>query len=307
MTGRYNANPIYKFAGSPSDKRDLYLSYLIGNPEDKAIIKAWSKLKGAAQGKAIDFSYFSEPRDYLVSAIVSTYSSEAFIRECLDNLYNQSIADKIEIVIVDAASPENENKIIKEYYSHFRNITYLRTKRRISVYSAWNMAIKASTGTYCISVSTNDQLKRNACQILSDYLEQHPQCMLVFGDTVLTKQPHETFEDNTHYAKYEWPDYTFEFLLYHCYVGPHPMWRKRIHRLIGFFDERYLAIGDQEFWLRMGEKFEIHHLKEFTGLQWINDNSLSSKGNTPQLESLQIHAYYQNRFNQKSNLNKNLD
>ena len=41
---------------------------------------------------------------YLVSAIVSTYNSEKFIRGCLEDLENQTIADKLEIIVVNSGS-----------------------------------------------------------------------------------------------------------------------------------------------------------------------------------------------------------
>ena len=200
-------NSAYKLSGQANDRRDLYLSHLSVHPEDKAIIKAWNKLKGNRPDKEILHSNFSRPDNYLVSAIVSTYQSEAYIGECLDNLEGQSIANLIEIVIVDAASPEKESQIVKDQYGQFTNISYLRTKGKISVYAAWNLAIKASTGKYCISVSTNDQLRPNACELLADYLDKNDDCMLVYGDTYLTREPHETFDNNRHFAKFEWPDY----------------------------------------------------------------------------------------------------
>ena len=52
---------------------------------------------------------------YLVSAIVSTYNSERFIRGCLEDLENQTIADRLEIVVVNSGSEQNEDRIIKEF------------------------------------------------------------------------------------------------------------------------------------------------------------------------------------------------
>ena len=50
-----------------------------------------------------------------ISAIVSTYAAEAFMAEYLDELLGQSIAAQTEIIVVDANSPEKENKIVAEY------------------------------------------------------------------------------------------------------------------------------------------------------------------------------------------------
>ncbi|WP_407931600.1 glycosyltransferase, partial [Ignavibacterium album] len=47
-------------------------------------------------------------KDLLVSVIVSTYNSERFIRGKIEDLLNQSIFDKIEIIIINSGSLENE-------------------------------------------------------------------------------------------------------------------------------------------------------------------------------------------------------
>ncbi len=291
-----NAGDILKTLGKPDDARNIYLSYLSKVSEDEEVTRAWETLKDTELDKAIVEIRKAETADYLVSAIVSTYSSEEFIHECLENLESQSISGKMEIVVVDAASPQNEEKIVKEFQKRYQNIAYIRTKGRIGIYTAWNIAIKAASGRYCISVSTNDCLRQNACEILTHALDENPDCMLVYGDTYLTKRPHETFENNTHYATYQWPPYSLDGLLKEPMVGPHPMWRKSIHKHIGYFDERYIADGDQEFWLRMGQRYKLLHIPEYTGLQWITPDALSRKGKTPHLELTQIHSLHQKRL-----------
>lgn len=53
----------------------------------------------------------SEP---IVSVIVSTYNSERFIRQRLENLIGQTIFYKTEIVVVNSGSRENEERIVHE-------------------------------------------------------------------------------------------------------------------------------------------------------------------------------------------------
>ncbi len=285
-----------ELSGEVNKAREIYLYYLMRNPEDDQITKNWEKLQDTEKDKQIIKKVKAEKKDYIVSAIVSTYNSEEFIRECLENLESQTISKNLEIVVVDAHSPQNEETIVQEFQKRYSNITYIKTKGRIGIYTAWNIAIREASGRYCISASTNDILNQEACEILARYLDENPDCMLVYGDTYLTKTPHESFENNTHTDAYRWPPYSFQNHLNTCLVGPHPMWRKQLHPQIGFFDERYIADGDQEFWLRIGEKFNIEHITEFTGLQWITDDAISRKGILPDLEVLHIQSNYQKRY-----------
>jgi ADP-heptose:LPS heptosyltransferase/glycosyltransferase involved in cell wall biosynthesis len=233
---------------------------------------------------------------YLVTAIVSTYNSAEFIRECLEDLVNQTISGRLEIIVVDAASPQDERSIVEEFQKSHGNITYIRTGQRIGIYAAWNIAARLAGGKYLISVSTNDRLGRNACETLARALEENPDAALAYGNSVLTETPHQSFQLHTPSGRYQWPEYSFEDALKNCRVGPHPMWRRSVHDTLGYFDESFTAIGDQEMWLRIGEFLKLLHVPEVTGLYWVSPDAVSQKGQAPHIEIYDIYRKYQKRY-----------
>ncbi len=232
----------------------------------------------------------------LVSAIVSTYGADEFMEECLRVLARQTIFDRVEVIVVDAASPGRERETVREFQKRYRNIKYIRTEKRVGIYAAWNIAIRSSTGSYITTFSTNDGLNRNAYEVLSRFLDQNPDVALVYGDTYLTSVPHESFEKHTRIGSYKWPDYSYEDMLQNCSVGPHPMWRRSVHDHIGYFDERYYGLGDYEFWLRMGQTYKLAHLPLYTGLFWMDEASLSSHKENSVREIADIREKYQRRY-----------
>lgn len=276
---------------------------------------SWQKMAETVQGvleRQLSPAHFA-PDDVsntfrpAISVIVTTYKSEAFMRECLRDLVSQTIFDQIEVVIVDAASPENERAIIEEFQRSHSNIKYIRTPERIGIYAAWNLAIKNATGQYLTTFSTNDRLAKYAYQVLKKALDDNPHKALVYGDTYLTRTPHETFESHTCWTTFQWPDYSFEYLLQNCSVGPHPMWRKNVHDRVGYFDDKYLAIADQDMWLRIGEQFDMLHLPVFTGLYWYSEDGISNRKHISTLEIYDIHNNYQKRYHEKLCRELNVD
>jgi glycosyltransferase involved in cell wall biosynthesis len=227
-----------------------------------------------------------------VSIIISSYASEAFIAECLSDLLAQTIADQLEIIVIDAASPQNERVIVEQFQQLHPNISYIRTKSRIGIYEAWNLAIRNSTAQYILSFSTNDRLAPYACETLKGALDANPDAMLVYGNTWLTLTPHQTFDNHTPCSSFEWPEYSFDFILNNCCVGPHPMWRRAVHEDVGYFDESFVAIGDQEMWLRIAERFRLLHLPVFTGLYWYSDDGVGNKRDIADPEIERIREYY---------------
>lgn len=233
-----------------------------------------------------------------VSAIVSTYKSAAFIGECLEDLTGQTIADRIEIIVIDAASPEDERSVVAEYQRRYPHIPirYHRTDTRIGVYAAWNLAACMARGDYLISCSTNDRLRSDACEMLARTLDERPDVTLVYGNSFMSQRPHQRFETAELCSLYLWPEYRYEDLIDRCMVGPHPMWRREAHERIGYFDERYIALGDQEFWLRLGESEKLLSIPDFTGMYFVSEHSLTGNSDVAQRETDAVHRLYQWRY-----------
>src|SRR5688572_6698772 len=92
-----------------------------------------------------------------VTAIVSTYQSERFIRGCLEDLEAQTIAGQMEVIVVDSASPQNERQIVEEFQQRHSNITYVRTTERETLYAAWNRGIGMTRAPYITNANADDR------------------------------------------------------------------------------------------------------------------------------------------------------
>lgn len=234
--------------------------------------------------------------EFLVTAIVSTYRSAAFIGECLADLTSQTIADQMEILVIDAASPEDEASVVAGFQQKHSNIRYIRTPERIGVYAAWNLAAREARGRYLASCSTNDRLVPHALELMARALDERPEMAVAYGSSLLTHKPHQTPEDFDFAGVYIWPEFTPTSLLEQPGIGPHAMWRRRLHDELGYFDEGYTAIADQDFWLRVARHHPLLNIQDITGLYWTTEDSLSGKASNAQAEYREINERHRRSY-----------
>ncbi len=251
----------------------------------------------AAQQRAVPAA---SREDYLVSAIVSTYNSEKFIAGCLQGLVEQSLykQGRLEIIVIDANSPQNEAAIVQSFLGKYDHIRYVRTETRETVYQAWNRGIKMARGKYITNANTDDRLRADALEKLAALLEENPDKVLAYGNSLVTTVANETFENNSSDGRQDlvWPDFDRRTMHSWCYIGPHPLWRKSLHDSLGYFDTTLKSAADWEFWLRAALKHDFIHLNEFVGLYYLSDETVSRRGDTPIIEAQQVRQRYKEAY-----------
>lgn len=233
-----------------------------------------------------------EEGQYLVSAIVSTYNSEKFIRGCLEDLEAQTIADRLEIIIVDSCSEQNEQFVVQEFQKKYPNITYVRTEKRENLYASWNRAIRIARGRYITNANADDRHRRDAFAVLSAALEDNEDVDLVYADSYISTEPNETFEENAKTRLFRCPAFFAPAALLDYQFGPQPMWRKSLHERIGFFNEHYRAVGDYDFNIRVAAEAKALHIPEVLGLYLEHQGSITAENGVMRKENRAITARY---------------
>jgi hypothetical protein len=197
------------------------------------------------------FHIISEKK-YLVTAIASLYCGQEYIEKFMDNITTQTcFADYCELVIIDANSPENESEVIQRYMNSYKNINYMRMNYRIGIYDAWNCGVKVAKGEYLTNTNLDDLRRQDSLEIQAAVLDNLAFVDLVYQDF------YYTFDFNLSYEEIALYDYqsnlpviTKDNMM--SFNSPHnaPMWRKRLHEEIGYFNINYRSAGDYDFWMR---------------------------------------------------------
>ena len=82
----------------------------------------------------------------LISIIIPVYKVEAYLKECLDSVINQTYKD-LEIILVDDGSPDNSGKMCDEYAQKDSRIKVIH-KENGGLSSARNAGLDIATGEY---------------------------------------------------------------------------------------------------------------------------------------------------------------
>jgi len=251
------------------------LCNLLINKTNK-IINKFAKL---IDGEMESFSKINQLEIPKISIITSMYKAGEFIERFLDDVTQQTIFEKCELIIVDANSPDKEYKFIKEQQKKHPNIFYHRLDKTLTVQETMNYGIKKSTGDFLTLWNVDDYRKNDALEVLSLNLVVDKTVDLVYADCYETTKKNESFLNNSSNGKlYEHSKNKFsKNNMIKCLPGPMPLWRSNLNKKYGMFDEKYIFAGDWEMWLRavdMGSKFK--KIPKVLGLYYKNPNGIST-------------------------------
>jgi len=215
-----------------------------------------------------------------ITICCSMYKAGKYIHHFLEDITQQTIFDKCELIIADANSPDNEQEIINKYCKIYDNIKYKRLDYVASPTETINKIISEySTGTYLTIGNVDDRRKNTCLQIQAKNLMFNKDVDLVYSDCYQTEVPNETFKNNTsnfRLFEHSIQEFSKENMV-KCLPGPIPMWRKCVHEKVGLFSEEYRFANDWEMWLRLvNSGFKFKKINSPLGLYYFNNDGRST-------------------------------
>ena len=187
-----------------------------------------------------------------VSIITSVYDGDEYIEPFLKDITGQdSFVEKCELILINAASPGNEEETILKYKKKYpNNIKYKKLENDPGIYGTWNIALSLATGEFITNANLDD--RKSPGSIVAHALElcKNPEIDLVYSDMLITKEINETWDQNSSNGeKYTMPNFSLGALKMVNMPHAAPMWRKSLHDKYGVFDESFKSAGDWEMWL----------------------------------------------------------
>lgn len=189
----------------------------------------------------------------LVSVLTSLYRGRVHLERFLANMVEQTcFGEDVEVLVVDAASPEGEAEVVERWARQHPSIRLLRCSETIGVYAAWNRALAEARGDYVTNANVDDLRREDSLELQADALSRWPEIDIVYQDFYYTMDPTLSYAEVAAFGyRSRLPDEVDPEILMGLNPPHHaPMWRARLHRDLGPFDDSFRSAGDYEFWVR---------------------------------------------------------
>lgn len=182
-----------------------------------------------------------------VSLLTSCYKGLPYLQYYFEHVAAQTIFPQIEIVLIHNEPSAEELAITSRFKERYpEQIQHIVVSQVESLGASWNRGWQASRGKYITMWNVDDRRLDDSIEKQSDLLNLIPDCAIVYGDYVRVK------EYGSIQGKFvKTPKFSRRYFSRSIpQGGAFYMWRKEIHKQIGFFDEQFVAVADLDFSIR---------------------------------------------------------
>lgn len=201
--------------------------------------------------------------DPLISVTICTYNGEKYLKKTLESVYSQTYRN-LEILIVDDGSTDGTRCILEEA---------IRTDNRIKVFyqenkgfgAARNKCVELAKGDYIAIIDHDDICLPKRLEVQINSAKKYPQAALFFSNsehflddgTIIRKQ-FDPYDVNPCTLGLSAGSAAENLLLYSCFIDSETvLFRKDAAIKVGGFNSTYKYVVDYDFFLRIGEKYDI--------------------------------------------------
>lgn len=217
----------------------------------------------------------------MVSIIISTYNSSAFINETLDSVYSQSWPD-IELIITDDSSDDDTvsqcGDWIRLKRNRFINAIILSSEVNTGISANANRGLCAAKGDWIKFLGADDTLKPDCIESNMKYLDSHPEIRILFSqidiyrdafkpENHVRRTPDIPYNPDGLLAGWRTVDSQYRMLLTsdRIHFSPSMFIQRDTLLAVGGFDERFRMLEDYPLWLKLTKAgYKLHFMEKAT-------------------------------------------
>lgn len=117
--------------------------------------------------------------------IIPVYNVEAYLKECLDSIFQQDFQD-YEIICVNDASTDASGKILSEYEKGYTNFKVIEHMKNLGVSASRNTGLKNANGKYIMFIDPDDMIVLKSFIELYSIAEETQADLVRFNYTMIS-------------------------------------------------------------------------------------------------------------------------
>ena len=114
----------------------------------------------------------------ILSVCINTRNRAGFLRETLDSILVQ-LDDLIEVVVVDGASNDGTEQMLRDYVVKNAAVKYFRSEKPIGIDEGYDLAVEKASGRYCWMMTDDDLIAEGALDRLMMEIEKGYDLILI--------------------------------------------------------------------------------------------------------------------------------
>jgi len=224
-----------------------------------------------------------------INTITSCFKGEKYLESFLKNVSEQTILDRIEVVLVHNEPTEKEIELVRNFQEkHPSVINHIMIKPVEPIGKSMNRCIKEAKGDYVTIWNVDDLRSPNSLEVQMKVLDENPEVGLTYGDFIIVDKIGQTIGKLVTSPEFERKKFIKGM---HC--GPFSMWRKEINERIGYFDEKLVQGADFDLMVRIALNYKMKKSQGILGYYLNERAGLSTRrGSLQPIERTVIELRY---------------
>lgn len=198
----------------------------------------------------------------LVSITICTYNRTDMISKAIYSALDQTY-ENIEIIIVDDASTDNTEELIKGLQKKDSRIKYFKNKKNLNIAGTRNKTVRFSNGKYIAILDSDDfWTDKEKLHKQVKFLEENPDYALIGSSANQINKEGNLVGEIINLT--EDKEIKENLLVKNEFVHSTVLYRKDVIEEFNLFDKNKSPFEDYDLILKIGKKYKLKNLKEKT-------------------------------------------
>lgn len=232
-----------------------------------------------------------------ISVLMPVYNTEKYLGNAIESILNQTFQD-FEFIVADDCSTDNSWKLLKDYARNDRRIVPIRNSVNLRTTKTLNRGLRIAKGKYMIRMDADDWSYPNRFEKQYEFMEKHLDVGVSGGTIEVCNERLKVLN----LRRYPLTDEDVRKIIFRYSPFAHPatIWRMKIIKELGGYNENIPLTQDYELYFRVGQKSKFANLSDvILKLRTHDDSSSLARGKSQEQFALysRIKAFLEYGYN----------